>query len=121
MYDADMQPVLVTRSTGNVGRLVVDYLVAAGVPVRRPPSAPRAATGPTGPCGNHRSGGGRALDFGDPGTWQAASEGVRVMFLVRPPAISRVKRDLLPAVAAAQGTASSTWCPCRCRAPSATR
>jgi uncharacterized protein YbjT (DUF2867 family) len=43
-----------------------------------------------------------SFGFSDPGTWDAAFAGVRTMFLSRPPAISDVRRDLLPAVAAAR-------------------
>lgn len=43
-----------------------------------------------------------AFDFTDPVTWAAAFAGVQVMFLVRPPQLSRVKRDLLPALRAAE-------------------
>ena len=42
------------------------------------------------------------LDFTDPSTWATAFRGVESLFLVRPPAIGNVKRDLLPAVAAAR-------------------
>ncbi|WP_407342922.1 NmrA family NAD(P)-binding protein [Pengzhenrongella phosphoraccumulans] len=86
-------PVLVTGATGNVGSAVLAELVAAGVPVR-------AAVRP----------GGRTvegvdcvpLDLTDPSTWADAFAGVRTMFLVRPPALGNVKRDLLPALAAAR-------------------
>ncbi|MDR5673678.1 NmrA family NAD(P)-binding protein [Halalkaliarchaeum sp. AArc-GB] len=43
------------------------------------------------------------FDFTDPTTWRAAFAGVDALFLVRPPAISRVRRDLLPALSAAIG------------------
>ncbi|MFC7876202.1 NmrA family NAD(P)-binding protein [Isoptericola sp. NPDC057391] len=43
-----------------------------------------------------------AFDFTGPATWGGAFDGVRSMFLVRPPAIGDVKRDLLPAMAAAR-------------------
>ncbi len=81
--------VLVTGSSGNVGRLVVERLLAGGVDLRR---ADRSAEGA----------GAVRFDFTDPGTWTDAFAGVETMFLVRPPALGNVRRDLLPAVAAAR-------------------
>ena len=43
-----------------------------------------------------------AFDFTDPATWTAAFAGVRLMFLVRPPQLSNVKRDMVPALEAAE-------------------
>lgn len=81
-----------TGATGNVGRAVAATLIAAGAPVRlavRRPTASDAAESV-------------AFDFVDARTWANAFAGVRSMFLVRPPAIGNVRRDLLPAVAAAR-------------------
>ena len=83
-----MSRILVTGATGNVGRVVVRHLRAAGADVR---TASRAPT--TGSV---------TFDFRDPSTWPPAFSGVETMFLVRPPAIGNVRRDLLPAVAAAR-------------------
>ena len=83
-------PVLVTGATGNVGRPLVDLLRKAGARVRpasRHPSDPDAVV----------------FDFRDPSTWRGAFEGVESMFLVRPPDITRVNRDLVPSLAFAQG------------------
>lgn len=83
--------ILVTGATGNVGSAVVSGLRAAGAEMRL---AVRSAT--------------RAVeqevefDFTDPHTWDKAFQGVRSMFLVRPPALGNVKRDLLPAISAAR-------------------
>lgn len=86
-------PVLVTGSSGNVGRLVLERLLADGVPVRR---ADRAPAEPA-------AGGAESVrfDFTEPGTWPAAFSGSTTMFLVRPPALGNVQRDLLPAMTAA--------------------
>lgn len=77
-------PVLVTGATGNVGRHLVDLLGAAGATVR---AASRSGSA------------GVAFDFRDDRTWPAAFDGVRSMFLVRPPDIARVAKELMPAVA----------------------
>lgn len=82
-------PVLVTGATGTVGHHVVERLRQAGTAVR--PASRR----PRGP-------GGTVFDFRDATTWRAAFEGVETMFLVRPPDIARVSRDLLPALAFGQ-------------------
>ncbi len=76
-------PTLVTGATGNVGLPLVAMLRAAGVVVRP------ASRHPHGPDGV-------AFDFRDPSTWRAAFDGVRSMFLIRPPDIARVSRDLVP-------------------------
>jgi uncharacterized protein YbjT (DUF2867 family) len=83
--------ILVTGASGNVGRVVVDALTAAGT---------------VGVLTAHRErevpAGGVLFDFTDPATWPEAFAGVDAMFLVRPPALGNVRRDLLPAVAAAR-------------------
>ncbi|WP_432558191.1 NmrA family NAD(P)-binding protein [Granulicoccus sp. GXG6511] len=84
--------ILVTGATGRVGRIVARELVAAGERVRL------AARRPDGDGDRHQV----ALDFTEPATWPAAFDGVRALFLVRPPAIGNVRRDLLPAMAAAR-------------------
>lgn len=80
---------LVTGATGNVGAPLVEALRAAGADVR--------------PAARHtRDPDGVRFDFLDPATWDAAFAGVRSMFLVRPPRIADVHRDLVPAVARAR-------------------
>lgn len=97
MYDTYMSPILVTGASGKVGRVVVRHLRAAGAEVR-------AAGRPTGSRRTppHGEPGGPGFDFTDPTTWGPAFTGVRSMFLIRPPALSNVRRDLLPAMAAAR-------------------
>lgn len=90
-----MADILVTGATGNVGRVVLRILQNQGVATRAAGRAERAAAG-------GGAGGAVAFDFVDPGTWTAAFRGVDSMFLMRPPALGNVRRDLLPAVAAAR-------------------
>jgi uncharacterized protein YbjT (DUF2867 family) len=86
--------ILVTGASGNVGRAVVRSLVEAGADVRR---ATRSGALDPG-----ERGGAVAFDFTDPSSWPGAFDEVKALFLVRPPAIGNVRRDLLPAVAAAR-------------------
>ena len=86
-------PILVTGATGTVGSAVERELRAAGLPVRPGIRRPRP-----GPAGTDDV----ALDLTDPSTWAGAFEGVETMFLMRPPALGNVRRDVLPAVLAAQ-------------------
>lgn len=81
---------LVTGASGNVGRVVLRILREAGADTR-------AAHRPS-----QLSSGAVAFDFTDAATWPEAFRGVDAMFLVRPPALGNVRRDLLPAVAAAR-------------------
>jgi uncharacterized protein YbjT (DUF2867 family) len=87
-----VQSILVTGATGNVGRHLVAELSAVDVGVRL-----ASRSGPASPTGSAVR-----FDFTEPPTWAAAFTGIDVMFLVRPPALSRVRRDLLPAMAAAR-------------------
>ena len=92
----ESSPVLVTGATGNVGRPVVAGLHDAGVPVRAAvrPGGRGAAEGTRLPAGVEVV----PFDFRDPATWDAAFDGVERMFLLRPPDVSDVRRDLVPAV-----------------------
>lgn len=82
-------PILVTGATGNVGAPLVQLLRAAGATVRP------ATRHPTGPAGAH-------FDFTDSRTWAAAFIGVRTLFLVRPPRLANIARDMVPALTAAR-------------------
>lgn len=44
--------------------------------------------------------GGVAFDFTDRATWRAAYDGIEAMLCIRPPAISNVRRDLIPSLEA---------------------
>jgi uncharacterized protein YbjT (DUF2867 family) len=90
-------PILVTGALGNVGAEVVKALLAKGYKVR---AADLDETKP-----KERFGGSVdavRFNFSDPGTHERAFEGVEKMFLMRPPHISNVKRDMLPAIEAAR-------------------
>ena len=96
-------PVLVTGATGNVGRPVVEALVAAGMPVR---AAARSLTGLTalGDIAAQEQGhiSPVVLDFTVPATWAEAYDGVERMFLLRPPHLGRPKTQMLPSLEAAK-------------------
>ncbi|MHA7145323.1 NmrA family NAD(P)-binding protein [Arthrobacter sp. TmT3-37] len=78
-------PILVTGATGNVGRPLVEALRAQGADVR--PASRR-----------NRDPDGVLFDFMDPSTWRATFEGVQSMYLVRPPEVTKIDFDLLPAL-----------------------
>ena len=87
-----MNTVLVTGSTGNVGREVVRAARARGLAVRaadRDPARARDVLG--GDVAPVR------LDFRDPATFACAA-GADALFLLRPPAIADVAGTLLPFV-----------------------
>lgn len=87
--------VLVTGATGTVGRDVARGLAEAG-------EAVRCATTSHGHRGSpDLPGESVAFDFTDPSTYGPALAGVDRIFLVRPPAISNVARDIRPFVLAA--------------------
>lgn len=88
-----MGTILVTGSSGNVGREVAAALAGQGAEVRTTHRPQRPPADPVGSV---------AFDFLDATTWASAFAGVESVFLVRPPALGNVRRDLLPAVAAAR-------------------
>jgi uncharacterized protein YbjT (DUF2867 family) len=71
----DRQPVLVTGATGRIGRAVVAELLGAGVPVRALTRTPADAGLPTGADVV-------AGDFTEPGSLDAALQGVAAVFLL---------------------------------------
>lgn len=86
-------PILVTGATGNVGRHVVRRLLDAGRPVRaaaQDRASVREAFGETVEA--------VALDFTDPQSWDAAFSGVRQVFLLRPPHLSRPRTQMIPSL-----------------------
>jgi uncharacterized protein YbjT (DUF2867 family) len=100
MYDAHIDgqaPILVTGALGNIGRQVTAALMEAGRVVRAADLDPQAIRASLGD-------GAEAVQFNftDPTTWQAAFDGVEVMFLMRPPNLSNIARDMVPALEAAR-------------------
>ena len=87
--------VLVTGSTGNVGRAVARHLTMAGETVisgvRGSGTREESAHLVTGTEA-------RVLDFGDSAGWPAALAGVDRVFLLRPAQISDVRRLLFPLI-----------------------
>lgn len=94
------QRILVSGATGNVGSEVVRYLVEDGsdVIVRAGSRDPIRAADQLGYDIEYT-----ALDFADSDTLRPAFEGVDKLFLMRPPQMSNVERDVLPVLAAAEG------------------
>lgn len=84
-----MGKILVTGATGNVGSEVVKALELAGhetiAAVVRPEDLKKFGPNEAVVC-----------DFGDASTWEKALEGIEKIFLMRPPAISDVKKYLFP-------------------------
>lgn len=82
-----MSGLLVTGASGHVGGAVLACARALGL---RATAALRAGDAGDGPSVR--------FDFADPGTWPASLDGHDRLFLMRPPAISDVRRTLLPFV-----------------------
>ena len=81
--------ILVTGATGNVGTQVVNYLLKDG----------REVIGAKLPHENPATEPGLSwidFDFTDPDTWGASLDGVSRVFLMRPPHISKIDRDMAP-------------------------
>lgn len=90
-----MATILITGATGNVGQELVQQLAAAGHSLRAAVvTAADAAHLPPGVPWTR-------FDFTDPATYAPAFAGVEKLFLLRPPHISNVDRDMRPAVDAA--------------------
>jgi uncharacterized protein YbjT (DUF2867 family) len=90
-------PILVTGALGNIGRLVVAGLAGQGLAVRAADVNAQALDEAFGPLVQTVR-----FDFTDPGSWSGAFDGVEVMFLMRPPQLSNIARDMLPALEAAK-------------------
>lgn len=82
--------VLVTGATGNVGRALIEALARRKVQVRAAGNPERLRDIPRPDIESAQ------LDFWNPGTFRAALTGCDSVFLMRPPAISQVRRTLLP-------------------------
>lgn len=97
------RPILVTGATGNVGGAVVRHLLArAGGPVPADIRPRVAVRDPASAAARFGPGVDAALlDFHDPATFAPALAGAAALFLLRPPAIARVRRTLNALVDAA--------------------
>ena len=92
-----MEKILVTGALGNVGAEIVKLLQAEGSPVRAADISTEAIQERFGADVEAVS-----FDFTNPDTYPAALNGVNRMFLMRPPHISNVQRDMIPFLDAAQ-------------------
>lgn len=89
--------IFVTGALGNVGAEVINQLQQLSQPVR--------AAGRDVGAISRRFGGDVepvVFDFERPATYRSAFEGVERVFLIRPPAISNVRRAIIPALEVAQ-------------------
>lgn len=96
-----MLKILVTGATGNVGREVINLLSNDNCDVYA------AVRNPEKACATFNSSGGRRIncvefDFTNPSTFASAFEGVNKLFLVRPPALANVRKQIAPALEAAK-------------------
>ncbi len=93
-------PILITGASGNVGAEVARLLLDDGRPVRAAVRRPdELEEADWSDATNLET---VAFDFTEPSTWAGAFEGVEAMFLMRPPAIANIARDMLPALRAAE-------------------
>lgn len=89
--------ILIIGALGNVGKEVVQNLQAAGATVRAADlhqEKLQQMFDATVECVR--------FDFTDPQTYEAAFHGIEKMFLMRPPQLANIKRDMLPAIVAAK-------------------
>jgi uncharacterized protein YbjT (DUF2867 family) len=93
-----MEPeILVMGAIGNVGTEVVRTLAGMKIPVRAADLFPDKI--------RERFGGevhAVRFDFSDPATFADSFKGIRKVFVMRPPQISNIKRDMVPALEAAK-------------------
>lgn len=96
----DAKPVvklLVLGALGNVGAEVVKSILAMNLPVRAADLYPEKITARFGDQVEAV-----AFDFSKPETYRAAFEGIEKVFLMRPPQITNIQRDMIPALEAAR-------------------
>jgi len=86
------QPILITGATGNVGQEIIKILHGQQHPVRAAVVSDEDAKRVTAPvpC--------QLFDFTDPRTYPKTFASVKKMFLMRPPHISNIERDMKPAI-----------------------
>lgn len=97
MIDEHDPRVLVTGASGTIGRRVATQLAAAGLPIRAGDVAPHTIPRPGVEAFEAVR-----FDFTDPASYDGAFRGVEVMFCMRPPQLSNIRRDIVPALAAAR-------------------
>ena len=90
-------PILVTGALGNVGTEVIRSLLTRGSRVRSADIDENKIRERFGEAVESVY-----FDFTNPETYQRTFEGVERMFLMRPPHISNIKRDMAPAIDAAK-------------------
>ena len=90
-------PILVIGALGNVGTETVKQIQLAGYKVRAADIDPAKVKDRFGDSVESVQ-----FNFTDPQTYAATFNGVEKMFLLRPPHISNIKRDMFPAIAAAK-------------------
>lgn len=91
--------ILVTGATGNVGSEVCRYLAGGDRPVFgavREHDVQEDGTASDRAAARLFGAEPRRFELTDPSTWAAALEGADRVFLVRPPHISRIRRDMMP-------------------------
>ncbi|MCB0122170.1 MAG: SDR family oxidoreductase [Caldilineaceae bacterium] len=87
-----LQPILVTGATGNVGQEIIKNLYNQQQSVRAAVVSDEASKRLPVPVEWVR------FDFRDASTYRATFAGVKKVFLVRPPHISNIERDMKPAI-----------------------
>jgi len=85
-------PILITGATGNVGREIIKILHEQQHSVRAAVVSDEDAKRLADSIPYQR------FDFTDAGTYQETFTGVKKMFLMRPPHISNIERDMKPAI-----------------------
>lgn len=93
---ADAGGILVTGATGTVGSEVCRRLEDAEVTVFAAVRSPKRIAGTGDSASGIHGASSRRFDFTDPSSWEEALGGVSQVFLVRPPHLSNVQRDLVP-------------------------
>lgn len=88
--DSSAPKLLITGATGTMGSLLLRELDRRGVP-----AAAAVRPGRAGSLGEYQASA-RNFDLLDPETWESALEGIERLFLMRPPQISNVRRDVRP-------------------------
>ena len=92
-------PILVIGALGNVGKEVIKVLQAKGQAIRAADIDSNIVHERFGPSVEAV-----CFDFTDRSTYESTFKDVEKMFIMRPPHISNIKREMLPAIQAARDT-----------------